>query len=138
MREVLEGVVVTLTAMTLGAGVVLAVGRWALKHLGMPWLEAHVIAPAREAAKNSAETRRQVTVNNHVSDPPTLLDTVHTMRGDLTEAREAFHLAGLMFEGHIGASEEDRAALWEAVARLEGVTTSLANSVDTLTESLTS
>ncbi len=134
MREVLEGVVVTLTAMTLGAGVVIAVGRWAIKHLGMPWLEEHVINPAREAAKNSAETRRQVTVNNHVSDPPTLLDTVHTMRGDLTQAREAFHLAGQMFEGHITASEEDRAALWSAVSRLEGVTTTLATTLDTLTE----
>ncbi len=138
MREVLEGVVVTLTAMTLGAGVVIAVGRWALKHLGMPWLEEHVIEPAKVAALNSAETRRQVTVNHHVSDPPTLLDTVHTVRTDLVEARSAFELAGLMFEGHIGASEEDRAALWEAVARLEGVTTNLAATVDTLTESLTS
>lgn len=141
MRDVLEGIVVALTAMTLGAGVVIAVGRWSVKHLVLPWLEAHFVTPAKEAARNSAETRRQMTVNHHVSDPPTLLDTVHTVRNDvadvredLAEARQAFALAGGMFEGHITASEEDRAALWSAVSRLEDVTTSLASSIDTHTK----
>lgn len=128
MKGFLEALVLILTAMTLGAGVI-GLG---IKYALLPWLETHLILPAQAAAENAAETRRQVTVNNHVSDPPTLLDTVHRVKDDLAEARNAFRLAGLMFEGHIVASEEDRAALWDAVSGLEAVTVSLADSVAAL------
>ena len=110
----LDDVIKVLTALTLAGALIEALRRWAVK-----WLKVHVVGPL-------LETRDQVKTNGHVSNPPTLLDTVHTVkdevgqaRGELVDAKDAFHLAALMFEGHIEASEADRAALWAAVRALE-------------------
>ena len=110
----LDDVIKALTALGLVAGAVEGLRRYVTS-----WLKVHVVAPL-------LETRDQVKTNGHVSNPPTLLDTVHTVKDEvgqhaeaLEQARVAFRLAALMFEGHIEASEADRAALWAAVRALE-------------------
>lgn len=109
----LEDVVLFLTGVGLLAGLVEGLRRYVVR-----WLKVHVVAPL-------LETRDQVKVNGHTSREPTLKDTLHTTAGNvaatreaLEEARAAFHLAAVMFEGHVTASEADRGALWEAVAEL--------------------
>lgn len=109
----LEDVVLVLTGLGLLAGLVEGLRRYVVR-----WLKVHVVGPL-------LETRDQVKVNGGTSNPPTLKDTVHTAAAEavstreaLEEARAAFHLAAVMFEGHVTASEADRAALWEAVAEV--------------------
>lgn len=125
----LEDLVLVLTAISLGSALIGVLARVFL----VPWLRTHIAAPVQE-------TNRQVKINGHVSNPPTLLDTVHVVRGEvtevrqgLTEAQDAFHVAARMFEGHTEASALDRAALWEAIGRLEGT---VGTAVDGLTRRL--
>ena len=90
-----------LTSLTLGLGLFGVIIRYAL----LPWLREQLVHPVQE-------THRQVTVNHHVSNEPTVLDRLDSlvMRVDaLADKTEAHHL--------LVSSEHRR--LWEAVQRLE-------------------
>jgi hypothetical protein len=116
MRDVLE---------TAGALVALALGICALAGIAgrvvvLPWIRTHLLEPVQE-------TNRQVTVNGHVSEEPTLKDAVHTLQEKHDQLREAYGdlrrdiaAAAVMFDGHIAASERDRGDLWRAVGLLRG------------------
>lgn len=102
----------TLTQAAIGAGIIAAgvwngIETWRTKHL------------ARELVRPVQETHRQVSVNKHVSDPPTLLDKVDAVQLEQTRVRAELKAAGLMFDGHMSASADDRAELWRHIFRLE-------------------
>lgn len=100
---------------TAGALVALSLGTITLcgiiaRLVVLPWLRTHLLEPVQEA-------NRQVSVNGHVSEEPTLKDSVHTLQDQFKELRMDIANAAFMFEGHITASERDRANLWAAIAR---------------------
>jgi hypothetical protein len=102
----------TLTTAALGVGI-LAAGVW------NGWETYRTKRLTRALHKPVQETHRQVSVNRHVSNPPTLLDKVDRLEaGQHTMRLELLGAAG-MFEGHMDASAEDRGELWRHVRALE-------------------
>jgi hypothetical protein len=95
----------TLTTAAVGLGII-AAGVW------NGWGTYQTKRLTHELHKPVQETHRQVSVNRHVSNPPTLLDKVDRVQRELGAA-------ALMFEGHMDASSDDRAALWRHVTELE-------------------
>lgn len=83
----------------------------AVRMILVPWLKEHVINPVKE-------TNHQVTVNKHISDPPTLLDKVDRVQNNLDRVEADVRSAAQMFEGHIELSADDRRQLWEAIDQL--------------------
>lgn len=107
MNDTVTLLVGVLTAVTLILGLV----GMAMKFVALPWLKEHIAAPVQE-------TQRQVTVNKHVSNPPTLLDKVDHVSRDLAVVQSDLTAAAEMFEGHMDHSAEDRQNLWRAIAEL--------------------
>lgn len=107
MKDAVTITVGVLTAITLMCGLIGLATRYVL----VPWMKEHVIGPVKE-------TNHQVTVNKHISDPPTLLDKIDHVQHDVTQARTDIATASTMFEGHIDLSAEDRRRLWEAIEEL--------------------
>lgn len=102
----------TLTQAALGLGII-AAGVWN----GIETYRTKRLT--RELAHPVRETHRQVSVNHHVSNPPTLLDKVDAVQLEQQRVRAEFRAAGLMFDGHMTASSDDRAELWRHIFRLE-------------------
>lgn len=102
----------TLTQAALGLGII-AAGMWN----GLETYRTKRLT--RELAKPVHETHRQVSLNRHVSNPPTLLDKVDSMQQEQARVARELRAAGRMFDGHLAASAEDRDALWAHVHVLE-------------------
>jgi outer membrane murein-binding lipoprotein Lpp len=80
----------------------------AVKYVAAPWFLEHVVKPVKE-------TNRQVTVNKHESNPPTLLDKVDTLQSDLDGVRSDVKAGAQMYEGHIEASGIEWGHVWDAL-----------------------
>lgn len=110
-----------------GATVALMLGLCALiglavRFVALPWLRDHIALPL-------AETRRQVTVNGHVSDTPTLLDRVDTatqqlggvraqlddVEGKVDDATSRVNTTAKMLDGHLDRSAGEWGRLWDAI-----------------------
>lgn len=102
----------TLTQAAVGAGII-AAGVWN----GLETYRTKRLT--RELTKPVQETHRQVSVNRHVSNPPTLLDKVDRVQQEQARVAAELRAAGRMFDGHMSASAEDRAELWRHIFRLE-------------------
>ena len=107
VKDTVAVIVGLLTIMTLGLGLL----GLAVRYVLVPWLKEHVITPVKE-------TNHQVTVNKHVSNPPTLLDKIDRVSRDVADVQTDVRAASTMFEGHIELSADDRRRLWEAVEDL--------------------
>ena len=101
-----------------GAVVSATLGTLALVGLGvkfalLPWLREHLVQPVQE-------TNRQITRNGHTSNPPTMLDQLHSIQTKVNDSATKGDLraAARMWEGHINRSEDDRGNLWDAVDEL--------------------
>lgn len=97
MREALTLVVGALTAITLLGGIVAAVVRLVL----LPWLREHLVEPMKENSDQVEEVHRQVTVNQHTSPEPTVLDKLDSIARLFTE--------------HTDADTEEKSRLWDAI-----------------------
>lgn len=104
MTETVTLIVGVLTAATLFAGLVGLLARLLL----LPWLRSELVKPVQETA-------RQVRLNGHVSDPPTLKDDVHALTSDVAELRDDLRTAARMFEGHIERSSGEWTRVWRAI-----------------------
>lgn len=84
-----------------------------VRYVLLPWLREHLVQPVME-------TNRQITRNGHTSNPPTMLDQLHTIsrKVDDSATKGDLRAASRMFEGHITRSEADRGNLWDAVDEL--------------------
>lgn len=102
----------TLTTAALGVGI-LAAGVW------NGWETYRTKRLTRELTKPVQETHRQVSVNRHVSNPPTLLDKVDRVQQEQARVALELRAAGAMFDGHMSASAADRAELWRHMRALE-------------------
>lgn len=118
----------TLTTAAVGCGII-AAGVWNGIETYRTKHEARAAAAkVQELSPAIRETHRQVSVNRHVSNPPTLLDKVDRLesgQADLASGQAHLRLellgAAGMFEGHMNASAEDRANLWDAVAEVRRI-----------------
>lgn len=99
MRPAIEIAVATLTILTL----LLALIGLAVRFILLPYLREHLIEPVKE-------TRKQVTVNHHSSETPTVLDRIDDV------SQQVHRLAG-MFDGHLDWSQREVDALWAALKR---------------------
>lgn len=102
------------------------------KYVVLPWLEDRFAPLARQVT----ETHRQVTVNGHISDDPTLVDRVdsnqdaiHAVRDgvrelkgetrrDLADLRQDMSTIGRLYDDHIEWSAREAGALWAALIEL--------------------
>lgn len=110
-----------------GATVALLLGVCALlglfaKYVALPWMREHIATPL-------AETRRQVTLNGHISETPTLLDRVDTatrqlggvraqlddVEGKVDDANARVNATGRMLDGHLDRSAGEWGRLWDAI-----------------------
>lgn len=107
VKDVVAITVGVLTILTLLIGLL----GLAVRMILVPWLKEHVINPVKE-------TNHQVTVNKHVSDPPTLLDKVDRVQNKVDKVESDVRSAARMFEGHIDLSADDRRQLWKAIDQL--------------------
>jgi hypothetical protein len=87
---------------------------------GWETYQARRLARATQAKVD--ETHKQVAVNGHVSETPTLLDKVDTLTHRATEAaaaardaRQASVVLGRMLEGHLDASSAEWGRMWAAI-----------------------
>lgn len=104
MSDELRDLITWTIATILGVSAVLGLAvRWVL----MPYLREHLIAPVKATA-------RQVNVNGHTSDPPTLLDKV-----DKIEVNQ--RVMSQMWEGHLAWSEDETSRLWHEIRHLRGL-----------------
>ncbi len=92
------------------------------KVLLLPWLRDNLVKPVEE-------TNKQVTVNTHVSEPSTLLDSVHLLEDKMDSmetilhnmAVEYAHMAGstgvikAMWDHHLEWSQNEVERLWDAI-----------------------
>lgn len=77
----------------------------AVKYVLVPYLERTLIRPVHD-------THRQLSVNKHESDPPTMRDLVDT-------AIAKVDTLGRMFDGHLDWSQGETDRLWRSNERLE-------------------
>jgi hypothetical protein len=111
----------TLTTAAVGLGII-AAGVWNGLETYRTKHEARAAAAkVQELAPAVHETHRQVSVNRHVSNPPTLLDKVDKLEEGQSMIRLELLGAAGMFEGHMNASADDRAALWEALKEVRRI-----------------
>jgi len=122
-----------------GAAVILGVSAvigLAAKLILLPWIKSNLIIPVNEVNK-------QVTVNNNISDPATMLDTIHIIEGkvdkvatiedkldkleqvmhkmsiDAVQVSAATAVIQRMWDHHLDWSEEEVNRLWTSIRRLE-------------------
>lgn len=98
----------------------------AAKLILLPWLEKNLVKPVKE-------TNTQVSVNNNVSDPATMLDTVHNIEKKLEKIEDVVHQLALsdvtigsdtgvikrMWDHHLEWSENEVNRIWTAISKLE-------------------
>ncbi len=110
-------------AVIIGTSTVLGIGA---KYVLLPWIKSNLVDPVNEVNK-------QVTVNNHVSDPATLLDTVHNVEDKLDNLEKTVHKIALdaahigaatgvikgMWDHHLEWSAEEVRRLWHAIETLQ-------------------
>lgn len=98
----------------------------AAKFILLPWLEKNLVKPVKE-------TNTQVSVNNNVSDPATMLDTVHNIEKKLEKMEDVIHQLALsdvtigsstnviqkMWDHHLEWSENEVNRIWIAISKLE-------------------
>lgn len=89
----------------------------ALWKLVLPWLREQIVRPVQE-------THRELTVNQHLSDPPTYKDkfdtltkAVETMSDDGRQTREDIGVLVEAFTRHLVWSDEETRRLWAALRR---------------------
>lgn len=99
MSDGLGLVVGMLTASTLVLGLLGMAVRFVL----VPYLERNLVRPL-------AETRHQVTANQHASPNPTVPDRLEDMHTDLRAFARAF-------DGHLEWSQNEVDRLWKALSR---------------------
>lgn len=113
------GAVATAVGLLLGLA---TLGGLLVRYALLPWLQTHIVAPV-------SETRRQVTVNGHVSDTPTLLDRVDTAAAALGKVRTQLddvevkvddavgrvNATGRMLDGHLDRSAGEWGHLWDSI-----------------------
>jgi hypothetical protein len=94
----------------------------------LPWLQTHIVSPVQEV-------NRQVTVNGHVSEVPTLLDRVDnaavlaqelrdqvdTVRDTTDDLESGQQTLGRMLDGHLDRSAGEWGRIWEAIAELRAL-----------------
>lgn len=82
----------------------------------LPYLKENLIEPVKNTNELAATTNRQVTVNHHSSDVPTVLDRIEDV------GRQVQVLA-FMFDGHIDRHQREVDAIWKELrARKEART----------------
>lgn len=110
-------------AVIIGTSTVLGIGA---KYVLLPWIKSNLVEPVREVNK-------QVTVNNNVSDPATMLDTVHHIEDKVDGLEETIHKIALdsahigaatgiirgMWDHHLEWSAEEVRRLWNAIESLQ-------------------
>ena len=101
MSDLLGLAIAVLTLLTL----MLSLIGLAVRFVLVPYLKEHLIKPVKSV-------EQQVTVNKHVTRPPTMLDKIDTVQ------REVASMAR-MFEGHMQWSEQWVRAIEE---QIEGLT----------------
>jgi hypothetical protein len=87
----------------------------AARFILMPWLREHLVTPIKE-------TKHQVTVNQHVSPEPTLLDKLDSLADAVDDIQADQRTAARMFEGHIDRSGREWGRLWRAIEELDNRT----------------
>lgn len=114
-----------LGALATAVGLILGLatlGGLLVRYALLPWLREHIVTPL-------GDTRRQVTVNGHVSSTPTLLDRVdtvaHRLRAtlqqlDTVEAKvddnaERVNATATMLDGHLDRSAGEWGRLWDSI-----------------------
>lgn len=109
----------TLTTAAVGVGII-AAGVWnGWQTFRTQRLARETSTTVQELTVPVQEVHRQVSVNRHVSNPPTLLDKIDHVQRRLEEQGLELRGAATMFEGHMNASSDDRADLWRHVQALE-------------------
>lgn len=116
------GAVATAVGLLLGLATLIGL---AVRYALLPWLQTHIVQPV-------SETRRQVTVNGHVSATPTLLDRVDTSAAQLGRVRTQLddvevkvddavgrvNATARMLDGHLDRSAGEWGRLWDSIDEL--------------------
>ncbi len=116
--ETLENIGRVITIIV-GTTVLIGIGA---KILLLPWLRDNLVKPVEE-------TNKQVTVNTHISEPSTMLDSVHLLENNLKSvdtkitnlSNELAHLAQFigiinkMWDHHLEWSQSEVERLWDAI-----------------------
>ncbi len=107
MVDFLEQVGIASGAVLAVCAVLGLVGRWVARRLFLPWLREHLLDPI-------AETKHQVTANNHESAVPTVPDMLHTLSDQVGAMDDTF-------AEHVGQSVQEWARLDVRVSDLERI-----------------
>jgi hypothetical protein len=67
----------------------------------VPYLETHLINPQRVTRELVEETHKQVTVNHHSSEQPTVLDRIDDVAHQVAENTQETRALARMFDGHL-------------------------------------
>lgn len=73
----------------------------AVRYVLMPYLQTHLIIPMKAGAELVEETHKQVTVNHHSSEQPTVLDRIDDVSQQVGTAITKVDTLGRMFDGHL-------------------------------------
>lgn len=90
----------------------------AVRYVLMPYLQTHLIKPMKVGAELVEETHKQVTVNHHSSERPTVLDRIDDVANQVAENTRETRALGRMFDGHLEQALEAENRVQREVDRI--------------------